>query len=435
MSCFRRLGLVLVVSCFLTFVFGSGLFLYAEEGNVPGRYIVVLMDWVWNPAREAERLSRQHGLQVGYIYHHALKGFVAYIPAHRLLQIQSDPDVKYVAFDKMAYLAQQEGGEGLRGVDSSTRNQGNSVIQPPQTLPSGINRANADLNVLAAIDGQDQRVNADVAIIDTGIDPKHPDLYVVGGINFSTGRPGNFKDGHGHGTHVSGTVAALDNAIGVVGMAPGARLWGVRVLDNAGNGFVSDVIAGIDWVTARSDVIEVANMSLGWTETNSEASPAHDAIRNSVAKGGVYVVAGGNNSRDAGTFAPATYSEVITVSAMADSDGVGGGFGPATSYGADDTFATFSNFGSDIDMAAPGVDVLSTLPGGAYGKMNGTSMASPHVTGTAALYIVLNGKPFDAAGVEAVRLGLIQKGVPQSAPDGFTGDPDAFPEPLISALF
>ena len=119
----------------------------------------------------------------------------------------------------------------------------------------------------------------DVAVIDTGIDSKHPDLNVVGGVNFAGGNPKSFNDGNGHGTHVSGTIAALDNAQGVVGVAPGARLWGVRVLNNQGSGFLSDVIAGIDWVTANASTIEVANMSLGWTGSDTNPNdPAHEAI-------------------------------------------------------------------------------------------------------------------------------------------------------------
>ncbi len=259
---------------------------------------------------------------------------------------------------------------------------------------------------------------------------------VVGGVNFAGGNPISFSDGNGHGTHVAGTIGALDNSIGVVGVAPGARLWAVRVLNNQGSGFLSDVIAGIDWVTQNAATIEVANMSLGWTGGDTDPNdPAHDAIRRSVAKGVVYAVAAGNSAKDAAGFAPASYDEVITTSAIADSDGLGGAFGPATSYGSDDSFATFSNFGADVDLAAPGVDILSTLPGGKYGKLSGTSMASPHAAGAAALYTVLYGKPFDSLGVEAVRTGLIQFGIPQHSAEGFTGDPDLFPEPLTNAQF
>jgi subtilisin family serine protease len=234
-------------------------------------------------------------------------------------------------------------------------------------------------------------VNVDVAVIDTGIDLSHPDLNVVGGVNCSSGN--SYSDGNGHGTHVAGTIAAKDNGIGVVGVAPGARLWAVRVLNNAGSGSDSDVICGIDWVTARASTIEVANMSLGGGGTEPAASgcstgdPFHDAICRSVAAGVTYAVAAGNESDDAANHTPAAYDEVITVSALADFNGLPGGGAAATCRAdVDDTFADFSNFGADVDLIAPGVCILSTWKGGGYNTISGTSMASPHVAGAAALY-------------------------------------------------
>ncbi|OGQ17110.1 MAG: hypothetical protein A3B70_06870 [Deltaproteobacteria bacterium RIFCSPHIGHO2_02_FULL_40_11] len=398
---------------------------------VADRYIVVFQDWVGRPDLNAQRLATQHGLGLGHIYRHALKGCVATVPFNKLDLVKNDPDVKYVSQDQGVTLV---GNDRVSGPGKPGGGKGGTT-QPAQVLPFGIHRVNTQFSSLALIDWQDQRVDVDVAVLDTGIDKSHPDLNVVGGVNFSTGRATNFKDGNGHGTHVSGTIGALDNAIGVVGVAPGARLWAVRVLDSNGSGFLSDVIAGIDWVTARFDVIDVANMSLGWTESSSGPSPVQEAIQASVAKGIVYAVAAGNDSKDAQSFAPASYPEVMTVSAMADSDGMSGGFGVPTSYGVDDTIATFSNFGSSVDLAAPGVDIFSTLPGGLYGKKSGTSMASPHVAGAAALYVVRFGKPFDGLGVEAVRQGLIQFGTPQNSLDGFSGDVDGFPEPLVNVQF
>ncbi len=424
---FLVLGVFILILC-------SSSFMGSKQAGVSDRYIVVLQDWVTHPSERAKDLASRHGLSLGHVYHHALKGFSATVPGQRLKNLQDDPDVKSVTADEFVFLVSKE-VRGPKDPATGKGGKGGGGTQPPQVLPTGVDRVNADLNSLASINGVDQRVNVDVAILDTGIDKGHADLNVAGGVNFAAGNPKSYSDGNGHGTHVAGTVAALDNASGVVGVAPGARLWAVRVLDNNGSGFLSDVIAGIDWVTAKADVIDVANMSLGWTESNPDLSPAHEAIRNSVAKGVVYVVAAGNDSKDASSFSPATYNEVITVSAVADSDGLGGGFGSATSYGADDTFATFSNFGADVDLAAPGVDILSTLPGGGYGTKSGTSMASPHVTGVAALYVTLFGKPFDAQGVEAVRQGLLFYAVPQSSPDGFTRDPDSFNEPLVSAAF
>ena len=398
--------------------------------DVPGKYIVVFKDVVAHPEAIARQISQQHGLALGHIYQSAIKGFAAGIPEGKLVDVKGDPDVQYIVPDQIVSIPRDFGPGKVSGKGKTPS------PQPAQALPTGVNRVNADLSNIALINGADERIGVDVAIIDTGIDKNHPDLNVVGGVNFASGRPNSFKDGHGHGTHVSGTVGALDNGIGVVGVAPGVNLWAVRVLDNNGSGFLSDVIAGIDWVAARSETIEVANMSLGWQESDTQNSPGHDAIRNAVSKGVVFTVAAGNSAQDVSNgFAPAGYSEVITVSAVADSDGQEGGLGPDTGYGDDDTFASFSNFGALVDIAAPGVDILSTFPGGTYGAISGTSMAAPHVAGVAALFIAVNGKPMNDLDAAFVRDQLVFLGMPQGSSGGFGGDPDAFAEPLVNAQF
>ena len=259
-----------------------------------------------------------------------------------------------------------------------------------QTLPTGIDRIDGELSSTVSGNGSGS-VGVDVAVIDTGIDLDHPDLSVVGGRNCSTGR--SFDDGNGHGTHVAGTIAARDDTQSVVGVAPGARLYAVRVLNNAGSGSWSSVICGVDWVTANASTIEIANMSLGGSGSEPSGSGCttgdalHDAICRSVASGVTYAVAAGNSSQDARNFVPAAYDEVITVSALADFDGQPGGLGsPTCRSDVDDTFADFSNFGADVDLIAPGVCILSTWRRGGYATVSGTSMASPHVAGAAALY-------------------------------------------------
>jgi subtilisin len=259
-----------------------------------------------------------------------------------------------------------------------------------QTLPTGINRIDGELSSTVSGNGSGS-VNVDVAVIDTGIDIDHPDLNVVGGMNCAPGS--SFDDNNGHGSHVAGTIAAKDDSQGVVGVAPGARLYAVRVLNPAGSGSFSSVICGIDWVTANASVIEVANMSLGGTGSEPRGTGCntgdalHDAVCNSVAAGVTYAVAAGNASDDAANHVPAAYNEVITVSALADFDGVPGGLGsPTCRSDVDDTFANFSNFGADVDLIAPGVCILSTYKRGGYTTISGTSMATPHVAGAAALY-------------------------------------------------
>ena len=348
----------------------------APAGQGLERFIVVLHEQVGNPGAVADELSRRHGGQRGFVYEHALKGFSVEIPAQGIAGIARDPRVAYVERDQEVF-----------------------AFGDPQPVPTGINRIDGELSSTKAGDGSGT-VSVDVAIIDTGI-ASHPDLPIIsGGVNCTGGsfwksscKSGNYDDGNGHGTHVAGTVAALDNDRGVVGVAPGARLWAVKVLNNRGSGYTSWIIAGIDWVTAQKDPngkqkIEVANMSLG-CECYSKAQD--DAITRSVAAGVTYAVAAGNSSKDASTFSPANHPDVITVSALADFNGLDratGGIAASTCRDdVDDTFANFSNYGKDVDIIAPGVCINSTWLNGGYNTISGTSMASPHVAGAAALYI------------------------------------------------
>lgn len=389
--------------------------------NAGNRSIVVFHDNVDAAAATAD-IVRAHGATVVHVYRHALQGFAGHLGA-AAQTIAGDLRVKYVVPDSVLSLPRPV----IEGKGSG------STTPPPQTIPTGVSRIQATLSATAKIDGVDERVNADVAIIDTGVDLTHPDLNVAGNVTFVNGTSSG-NDDNGHGTHVAGTIGALDNGIGVVGVAPGARVWAVKVLNRQGSGFTSDIVKGIDWVTANAATIEVANMSLGGSGSDTNPNdPMHDAIKKAVAAGVVFVVAAGNDNQDAATKVPAAYDEVITVSAVADSDGRGGHLGASTSYGADDTLATFSNFGADVDLAAPGVSVNSTYKSGGYAKLSGTSMASPHVAGIAALYLAAGAKPVNALGVEAVKQTLQNAATPQSAPNGFTGDKDAYAEPLANA--
>jgi subtilisin family serine protease len=302
-----------------------------------------------------------------------------------------------------------------------------------QTLPTGINRADADLSPTAGIDGADERVAADVAVLDTGVSLSHPDLNVntAGGRNCIISLL-NANDDHGHGSHVAGTIGALDNNAGVVGVAPGARIWPVKVLNAVGAGLVSQIVCGIDYVTSKAGQIDVANMSLtgGGSDDgncgNTNGDTEHRAICASVAAGITYVVAAGNNAGNAANSIPAAYDEVITVSALADFNGLPGGGAAATcSSDQDDTFASFSNFGADVDIIAPGVCIYSTTSGSSYTTMSGTSMASPHVAGAAALYRAVN----PTASPAQVKAALLSAGN-----TGWTNsdDPDGIKEPLLN---
>ncbi len=272
-----------------------------------------------------------------------------------------------------------------------------------QVNPTGISRVGARTSSVAAIDNVDQRVDADIAIVDTGV-ALHPDLNVAGGYNCSSSDPNAWRDQHGHGTHVAGTAAAIDNDAGVVGVAPGARIWAVRILNASGSGLLSWYVCGLDWILAQRDpsdssrpLIEAVNMSVAKTgsdDLNCGISN-HDVLHQAICRlyrGGITVVAAAANEHSsASNYVPAAYNESITVSALADTDGRAGGLGGHRCYSfggydVDDTFADFSNYGSDVDIIAPGKCIWSTTLGPSYGYMTGTSMATPHVTGAVALY-------------------------------------------------
>lgn len=380
----------------------------ATPPDSPNGYIVVLSDGA-APTKVASDHASKYGAQVDHLYNAALKGYAAHMSASSAARLANDPRVLFVQRDGVVHATEQ-------------------------TTPTGINRSDAELSPTAAIDGVDARVDVDVAVIDTGVDLDHPDLnvFTAGAKNCSTGRSAD--DGNGHGSHVAGTIGAIDNGTGVVGMAPGARIWPVRVLDNRGSGSWSAVICGIDYVTANASRIEVVNMSLGGAgsddgncgNTNNDAM--HKAICRSVAQGITYVVAAGNSAADSSTFVPAAYDEVITVSALADFDGVPGGAGAATCRSdVDDTLANFSNFGADVDIIAPGVCIRSTWKGGGYNTISGTSMASPHVAGGAALYKSKN----PSATREQVKAALLNAG---TSDWNSSDDRDPIKEPLLNVF-
>ncbi len=341
------------------------------------RWIVVLKN-----GRDVSRAAghaRGLGASPDRTYSHAVHGYAAKLDARQLDTVRRDPDVAMVVADDVVSI------------------QG-------QTVPTGVERISGLRSPIAKIDGVDERVDADVAIVDTGIDKTHPDLNVVGGINCSTSNPNAWWDSNSHGTHVAGTVGALDNGFGVVGVAPGVRLWAVRILDSAGNGLLSWYVCGLDWIASQHDpldetrpLFEAVNMSVAKPGSDDHACGSvngdilHAAICRLVDSGVTVVAAAGNNSFNASRMVPAAYDEVITVSALADTDGQPGGLGGHAcyswgSYDTDDTFADFSNYGADVDLIAPGKCIRSTLPGNRYGYLSGTSMAAPLVTGAVALF-------------------------------------------------
>jgi subtilisin family serine protease len=383
---------------------------------LPDSYLVSLKDGA--PAVVAAEHAAL-GVRVDRVFTHALSGYLGHMTAAVARTVAADPRVRVVTLDRRVKAADQE-------------------------TPPGVARAGAPNSDTVSGDGKGD-VDADIAVLDTGIDIDHPDLNVVGGVDcvdqggglfpFATGPddgsstdPDSYDDPKGHGTHIAGIAAARDNGIGVVGIAPGARLWAVRVLDSRGNGSLGTLICGIDWVTAHADVIDVANMSLSGLAPDKGCSDGGlpEAICRSVAAGVTYTVAAGNAGQDAEDYSPASYDEVLTVSALADYDGRPGGLAtaPASCPGTDDEFAQFSNYGPDVDIVAPGVCITSTWMDGGYAELTGTSQAAAHVAGAAALY---RSEHPDATPAE-VRAALIAAG---SQEWDTASDPDDRPDPLL----
>jgi subtilisin family serine protease len=417
----KRLALPFLVLVLLTLAPG------ASAREIPGQYIVVLNDGadVGDVVADHRRAARAEVLDS---YTHALRAYTARLSAAGLAEVRADARVESVTPDREGRVAQA------------------------QTLPAGINRIDADLSSALAGNGSGT-VDADVAVYDTGIQTNHPDLNVAGGVNCLGARTasndGTITDQNGHGTHVAGIVGAKDDLNGVVGVAPGVRLWSVRMGDAGGISSTSAMLCGIDWLTANgpSRGIRVVNASVGLFGKmddgncgNTVGDPMHQAICASTAAGLLWVFASGNTAGDLNQMPGAGYDEVLAVTAMADSNGIAQP-GATTTFtckpvnakksetvATEDQYTSWSRYAiSAADqahtLAAPGKCVNSTYKGSTYGPLTGTSMASPHVAGTAAMCFVSG----QCSGTPA---GAIQKLVAdadaytRANPGyGFTGDP------------
>ena len=246
-------------------------------------------------------------------------------------------------------------------VEALVKKAGTPKPQPLEVLPWGIDKIDAEL-VWPSGNTADP---VKLAIIDTGIDVKHPDLTanLKGGVS-TVGYTTSYNDDNGHGTHVAGIVGAVDNEIGVIGAGPAIDLYAVKVLDRRGSGYLSDVIEGLDWAIAHG--MQVVNMSLG---TSADVLSFREAVQRVNSAGIVQVAAAGNSGGS--VIYPAAYPEVIAVSATDNTD----------------TIASWSSRGPEVDLAAPGVSIYSTYKGQTYKTLSGTSMAAPHVAGAAALVL------------------------------------------------
>jgi subtilisin len=348
--------------------------------------IIVSLDA--NKVANASQFIDDYAISSKYIYSHVFTGFSATVPTIMLEQLNRDQRVLSVSEDGRvnAIINLLNPTAGCSFLFGCQTNQ--------QQSPWGISRIGADAT-------ENTGAGVHVYVIDTGIDSDHADLAANVANGYSVERclglscANTWDDDQGHGTHVAGTIGALDNNLDVIGVAPAVTLHAVKVLNAAGSGSNSGVIAGIDWVAQQAaslGVPVIANMSLGGSGTKTGTCTSngfvgndnfHRAICNAKNQGVIFAVAAGNDGENASQSTPAAYDDaVITVS--------------ATNINND--WASFSNWGNGtanwtdrpsapVAIAAPGENILSTQNGGGTTTMSGTSMAAPHVAGVLALYL------------------------------------------------
>ncbi|RLD83571.1 MAG: S8 family peptidase [Bacteroidetes bacterium] len=330
--------------------------------TVPGQYVVVLKpstnksfnslnytQKVQFVKEEAKQVVAKYDISedaVQLAYGTALRGFSAKLSDNELKQLKNDNRIDYIVPDKVFILKKP-------------------VPEPPpptgEDVPYGIARV-----------GTGDGTGKTAWIIDTGIDFDHPDLNVNVSKAAVFTRDKTADDNNGHGSHCAGTVAAIDNEFGVIGVAAGATVVPVKVLDRRGSGYYSWIIAGVDYVAANAASGDAANMSLG----GGVYQPIDDAVYAASQKGIYFALAAGNESDDALNHSPARVNgpNIWTVSAM----------------DVNDNFAYFSNYGTPVDFCMPGVSVYSTFKNGGYTTYSGTSMAAPHMCG---VLLMTNGHP------------------------------------------
>ena len=357
----RKAVLLAALMGALFLVYASGVLAQPQTPTqkIPDRYIVVFEDSVQNPASVANEHARENGLQVRFVYTDAIEGYAAVFPnAQALQRVEDDPKVAFVEQDQ-------------------------EVRAVAQTVPWGVNKVStspdgAQTSSTQVGNGSGEVSNVNAYIIDSGI-YYHADLNVVGHVNPSRASGGN-KDCNGHGTHVAGTVAAKDDTSYVVGVAPGVKLTGVKVLNCSGFGSWSGVAAGVDWVTRNAVKPAVANMSLSGGVSNA----VDKAVWNSAASGIFYSIAAGNDGDNACKYSPARVGARNPFDGTMQPDN---GIMTVAATNSSDGDPSWSNYGSCVDIWAPGVSIPSTKKGGGTTTMSGTSMAAPHVAGGAALYL------------------------------------------------
>lgn len=306
-----------------------------------------------------QALEKKHRIQANTAFGQVFKGMSARLTPAQLEALRRDPSVDKIEEEQIFSL--------------NARPQAGGGTTSTQSTPWGISKTLATESYALAGNGSGAVTGVRTYVIDTGVDMKNADLNRPLHVNFIADRKNT--DCNGHGTHVAGTMAAYDNTASVVGMAPGAPVYGVKVLDCNGSGTTTSVIKGVDWVAANAIFPAVANMSLG----GGASQLLDDAVRAAAGRGIVFAIAAGNSSANACTASPARIGGMGTPGVLVTA---------ATDV--NDLEASFSNYGSCVDIWAPGVAVPSLKLGGGVVSLSGTSMASPHVAGAAALYWARN---------------------------------------------
>ncbi|MFG2990167.1 S8 family serine peptidase [Streptomyces sp. NPDC048257] len=348
-------------------------------GSIPGSYIVTLKDSAArSTAASGQAVAKRYGAKIDKTYSAALNGYSVKVSEAQAKKLAADPAVKSV-------------------VQNRTFTVNTTQPYPPSWGLDRVDQGPLPLNQSYAYpDKAGEGVTA--YIIDTGVRITHQDFGGRASYGYDAiDNDNTAQDGHGHGTHVAGTVAG-----GSYGVAKKAKVVGVRVLDNSGNGTTAQVVAGIDWVTRNAVKPAVANMSLG----GGADTALDDAVRNSIASGITYAVAAGNDSVDASRKSPARVTEAITVGATTSTD----------------ARASYSNYGSVLDIFAPGSSITSAWGTGdsATNTINGTSMATPHVAGAAAVYLSQN----PASTPTQVATALVGSSTPNVVTNGGAGSPN-----------